>query len=35
MPLYEPVCHQTEVVRNLRQLGQVTESLLRHSVVRP
>ncbi|MDG4560762.1 MAG: VWA domain-containing protein [Candidatus Competibacter sp.] len=32
MPLYEPVCHQTEVVRNLRQLGQVAENLLRRSV---
>ena len=29
MPLYEPVCHRTEVVRNLKQLGQVTETLLR------
>ncbi|TVR97115.1 MAG: VWA domain-containing protein [Rhodospirillales bacterium] len=29
MPLYEPVCHRAEVVRNLKQLGQVTESLLR------
>ncbi|MBK7983112.1 MAG: VWA domain-containing protein [Candidatus Competibacteraceae bacterium] len=35
MPLYESVCHQTEVVRNLQQLGQVTENLLRQSVVRP
>ena len=35
MPLYEPVCHQTEVVRNLRQLGEVTENLLRHSAIRP
>lgn len=32
MPLYEPVCHQTEVVRNLQQLGQVTEALLRRPV---
>jgi hypothetical protein len=32
MPLYEPVCHHTEVVRNLRQLGQITEKLLRRSV---
>jgi uncharacterized protein with von Willebrand factor type A (vWA) domain len=29
MPLYEPVCHRAEVVRNLKQLGQVTETLLR------
>lgn len=29
MPLYAPVCHRTEVVRNLKQLGQVTETLLR------
>ena len=29
MPLYEPVCHRTEVVRNLKQLGRVTETLLR------
>ena len=29
MSLYEPVCHRTEVVRNLKQLGQVTETLLR------
>ena len=28
MPLYEPVCHRTEVVRNLKQLGQATETLL-------
>lgn len=35
MPLYEPVCHQTEVVRNLRQLGEITESLLRRSAFRP
>ncbi|HRX71799.1 MAG: VWA domain-containing protein [Gammaproteobacteria bacterium] len=34
MPLYEPVCHQTEVVRNLQQLGQATEALLRRSVTR-
>jgi hypothetical protein len=32
MPLYEPVCHHTEVVRNLQQLGRVTEDLLRRSV---
>ena len=32
MPLYEPVCHHTEVVRNLQQLGQITEKLLRRSV---
>jgi len=35
MPLYEPVCHHTEVVRNLQQLGRVTEDLLRRSVARP
>ncbi len=35
MALYEPVCHHTEVVRNLQQLGQVTEKLLRRSVGRP
>jgi len=35
MPLYEPVCHRTEVVRNLQQLGRVTEDLLRRSVARP
>jgi hypothetical protein len=29
MALYEPVCHRTEVVRNLQQLGRVTETLLR------
>ncbi len=29
MALYEPVCHRTEVVRNLKQLGRVTETLLR------
>lgn len=29
MPLYEPVCHRAEVVRNLKQLGRVTETLLR------
>ena len=29
MALYEPICHRTEVVRNLKQLGQVTETLLR------
>jgi len=29
MPLYEPVCHRTEVVRNLMQLGQVTDTLFR------
>ncbi len=32
MPLYEPVCHHTEVVRNLQQLGRVAEDLLRRSV---
>jgi hypothetical protein len=34
MRLYEPVCHRTEVVRNLKQLGQVAEYLLRRSVAR-
>lgn len=29
MLLYEPICHRAEVVRNLKQLGQVTETLLR------
>lgn len=29
MPLYEPICHRAEVVRNLKQLGQVTEDLIR------
>lgn len=29
MPLYETVCHRAEVVRNLKQLGQATEFLLR------
>jgi uncharacterized protein len=29
MPLYEPVCHRAEVVRNLKQLGQVAEDLIR------
>ena len=29
MPLYESVCHRTEVVRNLKQLGQVTDALFR------
>jgi uncharacterized protein len=29
MPLYEPVCHRAEVVRNLKQLGQVAEELIR------
>jgi hypothetical protein len=31
MPLYEQACHRTEVVRNLTQLGQVTETLFRSS----
>jgi uncharacterized protein with von Willebrand factor type A (vWA) domain len=35
MPLYEPICHHTEVVRNLQQLGQITEKLLRRSVAQP
>jgi len=29
MPLYEPVCHRAEVVRNLKQLGTVAEDLIR------
>ncbi len=29
MRLYEPVCHRTEVVRNLTQLGEVADRLLR------
>lgn len=29
MPLYAPVCHRAEVVRNLKQLGQIAETLLR------
>ena len=29
MPLYEPVCHRAEVVRNLKQLGDVAENLIR------
>lgn len=28
MLLYEPVCHRTEVVRNLKQLGHVADGLL-------
>lgn len=31
MPLYEPICHRAEVVRNLKQLGQVAEDLIRRS----
>lgn len=31
MPLYEQVCHRTEVVRNLTQLGEATERLFRSS----
>ncbi len=34
MPLYEPICHRAEVVRNLKQLGQVTEDLIRGSAMR-
>jgi uncharacterized protein with von Willebrand factor type A (vWA) domain len=33
MPLYEPVCHRAEVVRNLKQLGIVTEELIRRPAV--
>lgn len=29
MALYEPVCHRTEVVRNLAQLGEVADGLIR------
>jgi len=29
MPLYAPVCHRTEVVRNLAQLGAVADGLFR------
>lgn len=29
MPLYAPVCHRTEVVRNLAQLGSVADGLFR------
>ncbi len=29
MPLYASACHRAEVVRNLKQLGEVTETLLR------
>lgn len=32
MPVYEPICHRVEVVRNLTQLGKVAEQLLRRSV---
>lgn len=33
MPLYAPVCHHAEVVRNLTQLGQVADDWIRrHSV---
>jgi len=35
MPLYEPICHHTEVVRNLKQLGAVTEDLIRRSILSP
>ncbi len=35
MPLYEPVCHRAEVVRNLQQLGRVAEDLLRRSMAKP
>jgi hypothetical protein len=31
MPLYEPICHRTEVVRDLKQLGRVAEELIRRS----
>ena len=32
MPLYEPICHRAEVVRNLAQLGEVADALFRRSV---
>jgi uncharacterized protein with von Willebrand factor type A (vWA) domain len=35
MPLYEPVCHRAEVVRNLKQLGQVAEELIRRPTPAP
>jgi uncharacterized protein with von Willebrand factor type A (vWA) domain len=36
MPLYAPVCHRAEVVRNLRQLGEVADALIRrHSAGAP
>lgn len=35
MPLYEPICHRAEVVRNLKQLGRVTEDLVRRSFTAP
>lgn len=35
MPLYEPICHHAEVVRNLKQLGKVTEDLIRRSILSP
>ena len=33
MPLYEPVCHRTEVVRNLEQLGKIAGELIRPGAV--
>ena len=33
MPLYEPVCHRAEVVRNLEQLGNIAGELLRPGAV--
>ncbi len=35
MPLYEPVCHRAEVVRNVKQLGKVAEELIRRSAAGP
>lgn len=35
MPVYEPVCHRAEVVRNVKQLGQVAEELIRRSAAAP
>ena len=34
MPLYEPICHRAEVVRNLKQLGQVAEEMIRRSAAK-
>lgn len=35
MPVYEPVCHRAEVVRNVKQLGRVAEELIRRSAGAP
>ena len=34
MPLYAPVCHRAEVVRNLAQLGEVADALIRTHAIR-